>query len=209
MGHARPPSLPKPNRTKFRHRDHPSRARPKSVTTHLTLSGHAVQVHVPEPGVDQRPGGRGWAVEGGGAGMLKRHAGGPHQKKEKRERERERGREGGREGEEDRVLRSEMPPNDVHPRELSQPKALSTPSQSEKDRKSWIFLSSTLLLQDVQLVPGTHLTPVLMGQAHISGGWWSKIKVILVLGRLMSTDTPRLSTPQCWGVPAGTRSWRV
>ena len=31
-------------------------------------------------------------------------------------------------------------------------------------------------------IPGTPLTPVLIGKGHILGGWWSKIEVIQVLG---------------------------
>ena len=30
-------------------------------------------------------------------------------------------------------------------------------------------------------IPGTQLTPVLIGKGHIWGGWWSKIEVIQVL----------------------------
>ena len=31
-------------------------------------------------------------------------------------------------------------------------------------------------------IPGTQLTPVLIGRGHILGGWWSNIGVIQVLG---------------------------
>ena len=41
-------------------------------------------------------------------------------------------------------------------------------------------------------IPGTQLTPVLIGKGHMLGGWWSKIEVIQVLGIYALVESHRL-----------------